>query len=99
MKWWSLFPMMRVGGWKRWIVSDVTVPEAAKLLGVTDKDVYAYIASGELSAWNKTADPHTTRPRYRIPVEAVEEFKRRRMVKPKCRVVRPRRWRRNLDVL
>lgn len=79
---------------------DLTVPEAAKLLGVGDKDVYAYIASGELSAWNKAADPHTTRPRYRIPVKAVEEFKERRRVIPKMtQRAMPRRWKRRYDCL
>jgi excisionase family DNA binding protein len=60
---------------------ELTVPEAAEYLGVTAKDVRGYIARGELAAWNKTINPTTCRPRYRIPRKTLDAFKESRMVR------------------
>lgn len=70
---------------------DLTVEQVATMLNVNIDDVYGYIKSGELQAWNKTHNAKTIRPKYRIPAEALERFRRNRMVVPEPEEPKPRR--------
>jgi hypothetical protein len=58
---------------------DLTVEQTAIKLAVTTDDVYGYIASGELEAWSKTEKPCPKKAKYRIPLSAIEEFRRNRI--------------------
>lgn len=61
----------------------LTPPALAKLWGLKPTTVIEWIRSGELRAFD-VARKGTTRPRYRIPISALEEFQEKRQaVKPK----------------
>jgi excisionase family DNA binding protein len=60
----------------------LTPPQFAKQLGVQPEKVLSWIRSGELRAVN-VADLAGRRPRWRMSVEAIEEFLRRREAIPR----------------
>ena len=66
-------------------------PQAARLLGVAPEQVRAWIASGELRAWNSATRADGTRPRWKIDRESIEIFKARRAAQVAVRPVRRRR--------
>ena len=64
----------------------------AERWGVKVDKVHGFIRSGELVAIN-VASSLSTRPRWRIPVEAVRQFEERRAAKPVVKATRRRRSR------
>lgn len=70
---------------------EYTVEEAAKYLRVDEKDIYGYISSGELAAWNKARNPESSCPRFRISQDDLDTFKASRKVQPKSAATRPLR--------
>lgn len=60
---------------------NLTPPEVAKRLGVSVKKIIAWIRNGELRAMN-LANSDCSRPRYRVPLEALEAFEKSRLVVP-----------------
>lgn len=67
-----------------------TPPALAKHWGSTPETILALIASGDLEAFDARR-PGSSRPRWRIEPDAVEDFKRRRSTKPASKPVRRRR--------
>jgi excisionase family DNA binding protein len=68
----------------------LTVEQVATLLGVDRKKVTAWIASGELVAVNTTLSRNAAKPRWRIPLENLNQFQLRRQSQP---VMAPKRRR------
>ena len=68
----------------------LTPPQYAARLGVHPDKVVAFIRSGQLAAVD-LATPGSTRPRYRISPQAIEEFERRRSAAPLPKPIRRRR--------
>jgi hypothetical protein len=68
----------------------LTPPEYAARIRVKPSKVIGLIRAGLLAAID-SADPGSSRPRYRIKPEAIEEFERRRSVTPSLPRVRRRR--------
>ena len=67
--------------------TDFTPPQVAKMWGATSETVMAHVRSGELQAFNAGT---AKRPRWRISIGAIEDFRRRRShsaVKPNKTVV------------
>ncbi len=62
----------------------LTPPEVAKLLRVHPSKIIGWIRRGELNARDLVDQPGR-RPRYRIERKALEDFLRRREVKPRPR--------------
>jgi len=50
----------------------MTVPEVAKILGISGTNVLFYIAKGELQAFNSSMG--TRRPRWKISQESLDAF-------------------------
>jgi hypothetical protein len=59
----------------------LTPPAIAKRFGVSVKKVIAWIRSGELRAMD-LANSGCDRPRYKVPLEALEAFEKSRLVVP-----------------
>lgn len=59
-----------------------TPPQLARHIGISEDKIYPWIESGELRAVNMAAQSDGERPRWRISVEAVEEFLASRENKP-----------------
>lgn len=68
---------------------DLSPREVAKLIGVGKDTVLHYIHSGELFAWNSSNNP--AKRRYKIPLDALEKFKRLRSIRPPRLPSPPRR--------
>ena len=64
-----------------------TPPELGRIWGVKPEKVVAFIRSGELRAFN-IASQGSSRPRFLIAQEAIEEFERRRAARPLVRIER-----------
>jgi excisionase family DNA binding protein len=62
------------------IEHSVTPPEIAKSLGKDVHEIHKLIRSGKLRAWN--LGNGTKRPRYRVPISALQEFLRSCEVTP-----------------
>ena len=60
----------------------LTPPELARRWRVKPERVIVWIKSGELRAFDVSSRPGEGRPRYRIPIDAVHEFERRRAAVP-----------------
>lgn len=60
----------------------LTVAEYASQLGVAEDKVLAWIHCGELRAVNIAQSRNAQRPRWRIPVAAIEQFERSRETAP-----------------
>jgi hypothetical protein len=71
---------------------NLTPPEIARRYRVGTKKVISWIATGELAALN-LASSSSTRPRYSVTPEALEEFEVARRVIPEAGPVRRRRRR------
>jgi excisionase family DNA binding protein len=52
----------------------LTIPEVAELLGTGPKLVRSWIASGALKAIDFSSGPATTRRRWRVTPQALDEF-------------------------
>jgi hypothetical protein len=74
--------------------STISPSELAERYGCKVDRIHVFIKSGELPAVN-VASSLSTRPRWRIPVEAVRQFEERRSAKP---AVTPTRRRRSQEV-
>jgi hypothetical protein len=70
-------PMIAVPSTRR----KITVPQLARLWGVANGKVLAWIHSGELPAVNLARNPHG-RPRFAVDLDDVAAFERRRMAGP-----------------
>ena len=70
----------------------LTPPDYAARLGVTPEKIIAAIRRGELAAID-TAEPGSSRPRYRISPQAIDTFERFRAARP--REERPARRRKS----
>ena len=68
----------------------LTPPQLAEIYGVKPAKILAWISSGELAALNLAARG-SSRPRYRISPEAIEQFERRRSAGPLPKQIRRRR--------
>ena len=60
----------------------LTPPQLARLWGVKPEKIIRWIRSGELKAFDFSADPGTGRPRYRIRQSDAESFERLRQAGP-----------------
>ncbi|MEM6852908.1 MAG: helix-turn-helix domain-containing protein [Planctomycetota bacterium] len=58
---------------------DLTPPQVARMMGVNCGKVGTWINTGELEAYNVSAGK---RPRWRVTLEAIEAFRRRRSNTP-----------------
>lgn len=68
----------------------LTPPQVARLLAVSPDKVLAWIAAGELAAFD-VRGPGATRPRWRIEQTALDAFRNRHSVRPTpARVARSR---------
>jgi hypothetical protein len=70
-----------------------SVPEVAKLWGVSTKKVLHFVKTGQLKAINLAASP-SNRPRYAIDIEDIEKFERSREVVPEANRCAARKSRR-----
>lgn len=68
----------------------LTPPQLAREWGVTPETILAWIASGDLEAFDARR-PGSSRPRWRIERDALADFKRRRSAKPPPKPTRRRR--------
>ncbi len=73
----------------RWL----TPPQVARMWGVSPSKVLAFIDSGQLRAINLTMPDRNRRPRYRIAVDDLADFERRREVVPAPKPIRRQRKR------
>lgn len=69
----------------------LTTTEVAQRLGVKASKILTWIRAGELEAVN-VATNQSSRPRFRISVEALQTFEQRRAVQPAPK--QPRRYKR-----
>jgi hypothetical protein len=66
----------------------LTLPEAAKRVGVAPEKLRGWVASGELSASN-VAQASSTRPRWRIDEKDLQQFSKSRQPMKTRPAVRP----------
>ncbi|MAT15623.1 MAG: hypothetical protein CMJ46_10180 [Planctomyces sp.] len=69
--------------------STSTPPQLAKRWRVKVEQVYAWIKSGELEAYDLSFRTGSRRPRYKIYRSAVEAFEKQRKVKPVVKQIEP----------
>jgi excisionase family DNA binding protein len=74
-----------------------SVKSVSETLAVSERTVLAWIASGELIAWNASRKSGAKRPSWRIPQEALEKFMLLRTATPPP--PRTRRRKRPADVI
>lgn len=67
---------------------DLSPREVARQIGVGKDTVLKYIHSRELFAWNSSNNP--AKPRFRVPLEALERFKLLRSNPPQRSLTRLR---------
>lgn len=70
-----------------------TVADVAGRLGVTAATVLAWIAAGELQAFNVGRKPRAKKPRWRVSAEALAAFESARSATPTAPPARRRRRR------
>lgn len=68
-----------------------TVAEVAERLHVHPDTVRDLIRSGELSAFNASANPTSRKPRYRVTVDALAGFLARRSVQTPSKLAKTRK--------
>lgn len=78
-------------------MKSLTVPEVAERLHVHADVVRDLIRSGELQAFSVNVRPGSSKPRYRITSDALEQFITRRSIRTPTRPTRrPRKQRREV---
>ena len=58
--------------------TDLTPPTIARMLGVKVAKVHGWINAGELDAWDSSIRAGVGKPRWRVSIDALEAFRRRR---------------------
>ncbi len=77
-------------------MSYIKTKEAAERLNITTAQVTRLCRNGELEAINVSARPGARRPTYRIDVDSIDAFERRRRLVPPAKPIRKRPRRRRL---
>ncbi len=77
----------------------LTPPELAKIWRCKPQKIIDFIRSGELKAFDISANRSSVKPRYRIPESSITEFEYSRSGATKKSVSRPRKKKRDLNVI